>query len=414
MRPAGGLFFCAMGSGRSRDETEKERLDRNLDELLGELRVALPGVQVLFAFLLVVPFNQRFADITSFQRSVYFVTLLLATAASACLIAPTAHHRLEFRADDKQRIVFGATRLAIVGLTLLALAMTGAVMFVTDFLYGTTTVAIVSVLVALLFAFLWYACPSGACSTSASPERASQLDRARLPEGALEPHQQAAVLEQQHVLSDAEFPLLEVVGGRAVEEEVRRPGDPDRVLAVERERVDAGRLAGDLRRVLGVEVATELVDEQAEPGAGGLGQPGRARYSSDRRPPGTLLSTNTASGRPAAPGTSGSKPSFSRAPASVVRSPTAGGRGRGFGGSCSRRSTVAPRRPKKSSTESRTLGTAAKTPPARSSTAGERAANDRREKTAGAEPGGAGAAIRAARHGRGPAAPASRARGPVA
>jgi hypothetical protein len=146
-----------MGSGR--DETEKERLDRNLDELLAELRVALPGVQVLFAFLLVVPFNQRFADITSFQRTLYFVTLLLATAASACLIAPTAHHRLEFRAHDKQRIVFGATRLAIAGLALLALAMTGAVMFVTDFLYGTTTVAIVSILVALLFAFLWYVIP---------------------------------------------------------------------------------------------------------------------------------------------------------------------------------------------------------------------------------------------------------------
>ena len=75
--------------------------DRDLQELLGELRVALPGVQVLFAFLLVVPFQQRFADITSFQRTTYFVTLLLATGASACLIAPTAHHRIEFRAQDK-------------------------------------------------------------------------------------------------------------------------------------------------------------------------------------------------------------------------------------------------------------------------------------------------------------------------
>ena len=103
-----------------RDETEKERLDRNLEQLLGELRVALPGVQVLFAFLLVVPFNQRFADITSFQQTVYFVTLLCATAACACLIAPTAHHRIEFREQDKERIVLGGNRLAIVGLTLLA------------------------------------------------------------------------------------------------------------------------------------------------------------------------------------------------------------------------------------------------------------------------------------------------------
>ena len=78
-------------AGSGRKETEKERLDRNLGELLQELRVALPGVQVLFAFLLVVPFNQRFPDITTFQRTIYFITLLLATAATACLIDPRGH-----------------------------------------------------------------------------------------------------------------------------------------------------------------------------------------------------------------------------------------------------------------------------------------------------------------------------------
>jgi Family of unknown function (DUF6328) len=140
-------------------ETEKERLDRNLAELLQELRVALPGVQILFAFLLVVPFNQRFADITNFQRTIYFVTLLLATAATACLIAPTAHHRIEFRAQDKKRIVFSATKLAIAGLALLALAMTGAVVLITDFLYHSDTVAIVAAGVVLLFAILWFAWP---------------------------------------------------------------------------------------------------------------------------------------------------------------------------------------------------------------------------------------------------------------
>ena len=144
---------------RGREESEKERLDRNLQELLGELRVALPGVQVLFAFLLVVPFQQRFADITTVQRTTYFVTLLLATAASACLIAPTAHHRIEFRQQDKKRIVFGATKLAIVGLFLLASAMTGAVMLITDFLYHSTTVTIVTAGVALLFLTLWFAWP---------------------------------------------------------------------------------------------------------------------------------------------------------------------------------------------------------------------------------------------------------------
>jgi hypothetical protein len=148
------------GRGQNeRGETEKERLDRNLGELLQELRVALPGVQVLFAFLLVVPFNQRFADITAFQRNLYFVTLLLATAATVCLIAPTAHHRIEFRAQDKRRIVFAATKLSVVGLALLAAAMTGAVMFVTDFLYHSTTVVIVASAVALLFALLWFAWP---------------------------------------------------------------------------------------------------------------------------------------------------------------------------------------------------------------------------------------------------------------
>jgi Family of unknown function (DUF6328) len=141
------------------DESEQERLDRNLEQLLGELRVALPGVQVLFAFLLVVPFNQRFADITGFQRTVYFVTLLCATAASACLIAPTAHHRIEFRAKDKHRIVMGGNRLAIAGLALLAMAMTGAITLITDFLYGSTTTAIAAGLVALLFAVLWWVIP---------------------------------------------------------------------------------------------------------------------------------------------------------------------------------------------------------------------------------------------------------------
>jgi peptidoglycan/LPS O-acetylase OafA/YrhL len=150
---------ASRGESASRRESEKERLDRNLGELLQELRVALPGVQVLFAFLLVVPFNQRFADITSFQRTLYFVTLLLATAASACLIAPTAHHRIEFREGDKRRIVFSATKLAVVGLALLAAAMTGAVMLVTDFLYESTTVVVVAVLLALLFTTLWFAWP---------------------------------------------------------------------------------------------------------------------------------------------------------------------------------------------------------------------------------------------------------------
>ena len=80
-----------------RDETEDERLDRNLGELLQELRVALPGVQVLFAFLLAVPFQQNFTEITPFEEKVYFGTLLCTAISAALLISPSAYHRLTFR-----------------------------------------------------------------------------------------------------------------------------------------------------------------------------------------------------------------------------------------------------------------------------------------------------------------------------
>ena len=100
------------------DESEKERLDRNLLELLNELRVALPGVQVLFAFLLTVPFTQRFSTLTSTQEKVYYATLLLTTVSTVLLIAPSAHHRINFRQQDKAYIVFLANRLTIAGLAL--------------------------------------------------------------------------------------------------------------------------------------------------------------------------------------------------------------------------------------------------------------------------------------------------------
>ena len=127
--------------------------------MLGELRVALPGVQVLFAFLLVVPFNQRFADVTQFQKTVFFATLLCTAASTVCLIAPTVHHRLEFRRQDKRRIVRTGNRIVNLGLLLLAIAMTGAVMFVTDFLYASTTTTVVAVATGAVFLLLWYAIP---------------------------------------------------------------------------------------------------------------------------------------------------------------------------------------------------------------------------------------------------------------
>jgi Family of unknown function (DUF6328) len=142
-----------------REETEKERVDRNLLELTGELRVALPGVQVLFAFLLVVPFNARFLEVTDFQQAVYLVTLLLTAASSAFLIAPTVHHRLTFRQQQKERIVLVGNRLTIVGLTTLGLAMIGVVLLVTDFVFGTVATVVGAGLTAALFAVVWYVVP---------------------------------------------------------------------------------------------------------------------------------------------------------------------------------------------------------------------------------------------------------------
>src|SRR4051812_38150022 len=103
-------------SGSGREETEEERLDRNLGELLQELRVALPGVQVLFAFLLTVSFQQRFTSLTRTQEKVYFATLMCTALSAALLIAPTAYHRLTFRYQQKEHLVFLANRLAIIGL----------------------------------------------------------------------------------------------------------------------------------------------------------------------------------------------------------------------------------------------------------------------------------------------------------
>ena len=104
------------GRPSGRDETEDERLDRNLGELLQELRVALPGVQVLFAFLLAVPFQQHFSSISEFDKRAYFATLLLTAISAALLIAPSAYHRLTFRYQQKGRLVFVANRLSIAGL----------------------------------------------------------------------------------------------------------------------------------------------------------------------------------------------------------------------------------------------------------------------------------------------------------
>jgi hypothetical protein len=136
-----------------------QRLDRNLDEITGELRVVVTGVQVLFAFLLIVPFNAGFAHVGPFLRGVYFVTLLCAALAAVCTLAPAAYHRLLFRHDDKRHVVFLANRVSIAGLVFLALAMCGSLLLVTTKLFGATAGAITAVLVAMPFALLWFVAP---------------------------------------------------------------------------------------------------------------------------------------------------------------------------------------------------------------------------------------------------------------
>ena len=145
-----------MTTPSDREETEQEQLNRQLGELLQELRVAMPGVQILFGFLLAVPFNQRFEQTTAFQRDVYLVTLLCAGVAAAFFIAPTAYHRIMFRHRDKPQLIRTATRLAIVGLTFLALAMTGAMLLVTDFLFSPGLAAAVGAGALLVYAWLWF------------------------------------------------------------------------------------------------------------------------------------------------------------------------------------------------------------------------------------------------------------------
>jgi hypothetical protein len=140
-------------------EDRQERTARELIELLNELRVILPGVQVLFAFLLMVPFTQRFPDLDDLETGVFFMTLLCTAVATALLIAPSAHHRLLWRRGVReQRLVVGNV-LTIAGLIFLLPAIVGVVFVITAFLFGLTVAVIVTGLLALFFALLWFIFP---------------------------------------------------------------------------------------------------------------------------------------------------------------------------------------------------------------------------------------------------------------
>jgi hypothetical protein len=139
-----------------RDDDEQERLNRQLIELLNELRVALPGVQVLFAFLLAVPFQNRFGQASPFERDVYLVTLLASAAATGFLIAPTGYHRILFQRGDRPRVIREGTRMLMAGLVCLAVAMTGAVFLATHFIFASGTAVAAAVATGALLAWLWF------------------------------------------------------------------------------------------------------------------------------------------------------------------------------------------------------------------------------------------------------------------
>jgi hypothetical protein len=144
--------------GRSA-ETHEERVDRELIELLNELRVALPGVQVLFAFLLTVPFTQRFAATSVVERDIYFVTLILAAMSSVLLITPSSQHRILFRKPDKEALLFRANVYAILGLMCLGAALCAAVLFVAMFLFSTVTGVATSASIGFVLVMIWFVIP---------------------------------------------------------------------------------------------------------------------------------------------------------------------------------------------------------------------------------------------------------------
>jgi hypothetical protein len=141
------------------DRDEHERTERQMAELLHELRVALPGVQILFAFLLTVPFAQGFTRVTTFQKNLFFATLLATAISTACFIAPTATHRLRFHKRDRRFVIESANTLLIAGLVFLALAILGAVTLITDYLFDGPARWIWPALIAVVTAVLWFVRP---------------------------------------------------------------------------------------------------------------------------------------------------------------------------------------------------------------------------------------------------------------
>ena len=140
-------------------ESEHERRTRQLNELLQETRVAMPGVQVLFGFLLTVAFQARFSRLTDVEKDVYLAAILCAAASTICFIAPAAYHRILFEHRDKPHLIAVGNRFLIAGVGFLAFAMTLALTLVCEFVFGSTTAIIVGSLVLLAFGWFWFLLP---------------------------------------------------------------------------------------------------------------------------------------------------------------------------------------------------------------------------------------------------------------
>ena len=154
-------------------ETKEERHDRELIELLNELRVALPGVQVLFAFLLAVPFANGFPKLSTLDRDIFFVAFITTALATVLLIAPSSYHRLRWRQRDKERMLVISNALTIAGLFLLAVSITSTVFVITDFLFHHSWAAAFTAIVALAFLVFWYGLPlAAALRDRRKPQRA--------------------------------------------------------------------------------------------------------------------------------------------------------------------------------------------------------------------------------------------------
>ena len=140
-------------------EESREIRDRQFAEMLQELRVAITGGQILFGFLLTVPFAQRWSETDDFQRALFLTTLLSIATATGCFIAPTAAHRVRFHQRDRPFLVSYANVAAIAGLVCLLVAMVCAVLLVTDFVFSRTTAVIAAGAIALVLTTLWFAVP---------------------------------------------------------------------------------------------------------------------------------------------------------------------------------------------------------------------------------------------------------------